>query len=120
MAGLCAPLPTLRQYPRGHLRMTRGRCGLLLLHRDGLAPSTPCRSPGALCFAPVSGHSPLFNYFVGCGEQRLRNVEAERLGGLEIDNQIGLGRRLHRHITWFLALENAIDISRGTTDRLVP
>ena len=24
----------------------------LLLHRDGLAPSTPCRSPGALCFAP--------------------------------------------------------------------
>src|SRR5450756_1195859 len=48
MAGLCAPLSTLRQYPHGHLRMTRGRCGSLLLHRDGLAPSTPCRSPGAL------------------------------------------------------------------------
>jgi hypothetical protein len=48
MAGLCAPLSTLRQYPRGHLRMTRGRCGSLLLHRDGLAPSTPCQSPGAL------------------------------------------------------------------------
>src|SRR6202166_1678748 len=56
MAGLCAPLSTLRQYPREYLRMTRGRCGSLLLHRDGLAPSTPCRSPGALCFAPVSGH----------------------------------------------------------------
>src|SRR5271165_4552871 len=52
MAGLCAPLSTLRQYPRGHLRMTRGRCGSLLLHRDGLAPSTPCRSPGALRFFP--------------------------------------------------------------------
>src|SRR6478672_3702244 len=48
MAGLCAPLSTLRRCPRGHLRMTRGRCGSLLLHRDGLAPSTPCRSPGAL------------------------------------------------------------------------
>src|SRR5438132_3946475 len=48
MAGLCAPLSTLRQYPHGYLRMTRGRCGSLLLHRDGLAPSTPCRSPGAL------------------------------------------------------------------------
>jgi len=24
----------------------------------GLAPSTPCRSPGALCFAPVIGHRP--------------------------------------------------------------
>src|SRR5271165_5668452 len=56
MAGLCAPLSTLRQYPRGHLRMTRGRCGSLLLHRDGLAPSTPCRSPGALRITPDSGH----------------------------------------------------------------
>ena len=28
----------------------------LLLHRDGLAPSTPCRSPGALRFTPISGH----------------------------------------------------------------
>src|ERR1700688_4205522 len=52
MAGLCAPLSTLRRCPRGHLRMTRGRCGSLLLHRDGLAPSTPCRSPGALRFTP--------------------------------------------------------------------
>jgi hypothetical protein len=41
------PLSTLRRDPRGPLRMTRGRCGSLLLHREGLAPSTPCRSPGA-------------------------------------------------------------------------
>src|SRR5438093_7972358 len=53
MAGLCAPLSTLRQYPHGYLRMTRGRCGSLLLHRDGLAPSTPCRSPGALRFTLI-------------------------------------------------------------------
>jgi hypothetical protein len=50
MAGLCAPLSTLRRDHRGPLRMTRGRCGSLLLHRKGLAPSTPSRSPGA--FAP--------------------------------------------------------------------
>src|SRR6476661_5212777 len=55
MAGLCAPLSTLRRCPRGHLRMTRGRCGSLLLHRDGLAPSTPCRSPGALRSTPTGG-----------------------------------------------------------------
>jgi hypothetical protein len=30
--------------PSWALRMTRGRCGSLLLHRDGRAPSTPCRS----------------------------------------------------------------------------
>src|SRR5262249_40642101 len=47
MAGLCAPLSTLRRSPHELLRMTRGRCGSLRLHRKGLAPSTPCRSPGA-------------------------------------------------------------------------
>jgi hypothetical protein len=57
MAGLCAPLSTLRRCPRGHLRMTRGRCGSLLLHRDGLAPSTPCRSSGALRSTPTNRHS---------------------------------------------------------------
>ena len=48
MAGLCVPLPTLRRHPRGCLRTARGRCGSLYLHRSGLAPLTPCRSPGAL------------------------------------------------------------------------
>ena len=45
---LYAPLPTLRRRPRGRLRTARGRCGSLLLHRSGLSPHTPCRSPGAL------------------------------------------------------------------------
>jgi hypothetical protein len=43
--------------PHWYLRMTRGRCGSLLLHHDGLAPSTPCWSPGALRSAPINGHS---------------------------------------------------------------
>ena len=47
MAGLCAPLPTLRAGPHGPTRTARGRCGSLLLHRSGLPPPTPCRSPGA-------------------------------------------------------------------------
>src|SRR5712671_3651908 len=55
MAGLCDPLSTLRRCSRGQLRMTRGRCGSLLLHRDGLAPSTPYRSPGALRPDPLAG-----------------------------------------------------------------
>src|SRR6059058_4496626 len=29
MAGLCAPLSTLRRHPRGYRRMTRGQCGSL-------------------------------------------------------------------------------------------
>src|SRR6516165_7327871 len=41
--GLHAPLSTLRKRPRGRPRMTRGRCGWLGLHRNGLTPSTSCR-----------------------------------------------------------------------------
>src|ERR1700746_3175223 len=48
MAGLYAPLPTLRRRRRGRLRTDRGRRGLLLLRRSGLSPHTPCQSPGAL------------------------------------------------------------------------
>src|SRR3954470_18898076 len=44
MAGLCAPLPTLRRHPRECQRTAQGRCGSLLLHRGGLSPPTPCRS----------------------------------------------------------------------------
>lgn len=32
---------------------------MLLLHRDGLAPSTPCRSPGALPFRPQPEPTPI-------------------------------------------------------------
>src|SRR5580704_18197911 len=53
MAGLHTPLSTLHVRPHGRPRMTRGRCGSLLLHRNGLTSSALCRSPGA----PDSGHS---------------------------------------------------------------
>src|ERR1700680_4280426 len=53
MAGLHTPLSTLHVRPHDRPRMTRGRCGSLLLHRNGLAPSALCRSPGA----PDSGRS---------------------------------------------------------------
>src|SRR3954454_3916731 len=53
MAGLHAPLSTLHGRPHDRPRMTRGQCGSLLLHCDGLAPSTPCRSPGAPCADPL-------------------------------------------------------------------
>src|SRR4029453_4869020 len=51
MAGLHAPLPTLRRAPRGDRRTARGQCGSLHLHCRGLSPPTPCRSPGALLLA---------------------------------------------------------------------
>ena len=41
-------------------------------------------------------------------EQRRRNVEAERLGGLEVDREPVLRRRLYWQVGRFLALEDAI------------
>jgi len=52
MAGLHVPLPTLRRRPHGRLRTAWGRCGSLLLHRSGLSPPTPYRSPGAPVWKP--------------------------------------------------------------------
>ena len=40
-----------------------------------------------------------------------RHFEAERLGGLEVDHQFVLGRRLHRQVGRLLALEDAVDVA---------
>jgi len=48
MAGLQAPLSTLRPAPRGALRMTQGQSGLLFFHCQRLSLFALRRSPGAL------------------------------------------------------------------------
>ena len=47
-----------------------------------------------------------------------RHVEAERLGGLEVDDQLELGRVLHRQVARLLALEDAVDIAGGAPENV--
>jgi len=50
---------------------------------------------------------------VGTGEHRLRNVEAEGLSCLEVDDELELDRLHHRQITRCRALEDAANIASG-------
>ena len=49
-------------------------------------------------FVPRHSALILFDQFVGAAEQRHWNSEAERLGGLKVDDQLEFGRSLNRQI----------------------
>jgi hypothetical protein len=77
MAGLQVPLPTLRRRPHGRQRTAWGRCGSLHLHRSGLSPPTPCRSPGAhqKTSLNVHAHRGMHKHSTRCVHQRTTTPE---------------------------------------------
>ena len=79
-------------------------------------------------FVPLATNAPqqtasLFDHLVGAGEQRGRHGEAEHPGGLDIDDQLELGRLHDRQVRRLRALEDAAGIDADVTIasvRLVP
>jgi hypothetical protein len=51
-----------------------------------------------------------FDDLVGATEQWERKGEAERLGGLKVDDQLDCRRLLHRQVRRFSALENSAGV----------
>src|SRR5205807_9363000 len=57
----------------------------------------------------------LFDHLIGAREERSRHVDAERLGGLEVDHEPEVGGLLDRQVTDFGTFENPIDITRSSS-----
>ena len=61
---------------------------------------------------PQGGHPPHHSITSSARASSVGgHVEAERLGGLEVDDQLVLGRRLHRQVGRLFAFQNAIDVA---------
>src|ERR1700692_3068586 len=56
--------------------------------------------------------------FGGAGEQRRRKLEADRPGGLEIDDEVELGRKAHRQLGRLCPMPDAVDIGCGLAEEV--
>jgi hypothetical protein len=66
-------------------------------------------------FAPSGLQGCSIDQLVGGGLQSQRDSQAERLGGLEVDDQLDFGGLLHRQIGRLLALEDAAGVNAELT-----
>src|SRR5262245_7633801 len=75
-------------------------------HRNSALQCLLCAKSGLMHCSMKS----LFDHVVGALPQEQRHVEAERLGGFQIDHQLELVRSLDGELARFCALEDAVTI----------
>jgi hypothetical protein len=66
---------------------------------------------------PEHASSALFDHLIRGGKQRRRDRQTEPLGGLEVDDELILRRRLYRQIGRFGAAKDAIGVTRRAIAR---
>ena len=64
-------------------------------------------------WAKTGSRPTSFDHLVGRRTERRWHNQAERLGGLEIDDQFDLGRLFDRKVGRFGTLENLVDVIAG-------
>jgi hypothetical protein len=88
--------------------------------RAGSPSSSPsCAAPelpGWVAKDEAQQNPWLFDHLVGAGEEQFRNCQFERLGSREIDNEVELGRLLHRDIAGFRPTQNLVNIVGSAPD----
>src|SRR6185369_15937668 len=57
---------------------------------------------------PIADINALFDHLIGASEQRWRHSEADRLSGLEVDDQFEFGGLLNRKITRFCTFKDLV------------
>ena len=57
-------------------------------------------------------------FLVGAAEQRNGEDEAQRLGGLHVDDKLNFGGSLYGQVGRLLALENAAGVDAGTAENV--
>ena len=73
-----------------------------------VAALMPPMSGAAVALRKRSGPASL-DYLVGEQLHRIGHIKTERVGGLNVDHELVLGRQLHRKISGICSTENAIN-----------
>src|SRR5262249_26794012 len=63
-------------------------------------------------FVPIADITASLDHLVGAGKERRRHIEAERLGGSQVNEKLILGRLLNRKFSRISPPQDAIDIDR--------
>ena len=76
------------------------------------------RGRGAPPSSVMNSRRSSFDHLVGAGEQRRRDVQAERLRGRKVDDEVELGRLLDRDVGGLCPAQNLVDIVGGASEQV--